>query len=94
MACPNILVVTLFSGENEFDECIDSVRRQIGVVIVHEIIADLPKRLAHQRLFEMFNERRGESTIDMPLQPGSAPKTAKEKNSSEKAKASPSQAHT
>lgn len=60
MACPNILVVTLFSGENEFDECIDSVRRQIGVVIVHEVIADLPKRLAHQRLFEMFNERRGD----------------------------------
>jgi len=53
-----IYVVTLYSGENEISLCKQSVCEQTGVEITHEIIAFLPKKEAHQRLFRQFEERR------------------------------------
>lgn len=53
-----VYVVTLFSGENELQECIDSVGEQVGVEIRHEVIRNLPNREAHQELYRRFNEAR------------------------------------
>lgn len=55
-----ILVVTLYSGENEFDECIASIQRQTYQSFEHLVIRDLPKREAHHRLFGEFMRRRDE----------------------------------
>lgn len=60
MSQVRILIVTLFSGEKELDECIESVRSQQQVEVVHEVIKNLPKQLAHQKLFNIFNRRSHE----------------------------------
>jgi len=57
---PKVLVVTLYSGENEYEACKESVRQQVGVDIVHEFIEFLPKQEAHQKLYQIFNENRRE----------------------------------
>lgn len=51
-----VLVVTLFSGENEIDECCNSVMNQKNVDITHKIIKNLPNQEAHQKLYKLFNE--------------------------------------
>lgn len=53
-----ILVVTLYSGENELNESINSVKSQKGLDIKHEVIENLPKQLAHQNLYRIFNDNR------------------------------------
>lgn len=53
-----VLVVTLYSGENEYDDCKQSVTQQVGVDTVHMFIEYLPKKEAHQKLFQIFNESR------------------------------------
>lgn len=53
-----VLVVTLFSGENEFEECSNSVRTQVGIRCDHKVIKNLPKHEAHQKLYKLFNDSR------------------------------------
>jgi len=55
-----VLVVTLFSGENEYEECCQSVMKQKYVDIEHVKIENLPNQEAHQKLYELFNRRRNE----------------------------------
>lgn len=57
---PKVLVVTLYSGENEYEACKKSVKQQVGVDIVHRVIEFLPKQEAHQKLYQMFDENRQE----------------------------------
>ncbi|EDM47381.1 hypothetical protein [Marinobacter algicola] len=53
-----VLVVTLFSGENEYEQSCKSVNSQVGVDVHHKIIEHLPKQEAHQKLYQLFNEGR------------------------------------
>lgn len=55
-----VIVVTLYSGENEFLECCKSVESQVGVFIDHRFIKYFPKQEAHQKLYQLFNESREE----------------------------------
>lgn len=53
-----ILIITLYSGENEYDQCCQSVKDQQGFIIEHKTIKNLPKQEAHQKLYNSFNENR------------------------------------
>ncbi len=53
-----VLVVTLYSGENEYDQCCDSVKSQSGLIVDHKVIKNLPKQEAHQKLYKLFNDSR------------------------------------
>jgi len=55
-----VLVGTLYSGENELDECVAAIRRQTFQNFDHVIIRNLPKREAHRALFTSFIERAAE----------------------------------
>lgn len=55
-----ILVGTLYSGENEFEECLVSIEHQRYCAYEHLILRDLPKREAHRRLFTTFLEKKDE----------------------------------
>ena len=53
-----ILIGTLYSGENEYQECIDSVDCQLNAEVTHKRIEWLPKKEAHQKLFELFENNK------------------------------------
>lgn len=55
-----ILVTTLYAGENEFEDCVESVRTQTLAPVEHLIIENLPKREAHEKLYGTFMRRRDE----------------------------------
>lgn len=49
-----ILVGTLNSGENEYDECLASIKNQTFQNFDHLIIKNLPEREAHNKLYQTF----------------------------------------
>ena len=49
-----ILVGTLYSGENEFEECLAAIQSQTYHNFDHLVIKDLPQHLAHKKLFSHF----------------------------------------
>lgn len=51
---PKILIGTLFSGENELEECIESVKKQTYQNLEHIVIKNLPNKLAHDTLYKQF----------------------------------------
>lgn len=53
-----VLIITLYSGENEYEQCCQSVKEQQGFIIEHKVIKNLPKQQAHQELYEKFNNNR------------------------------------
>lgn len=53
-----VLVGTLYSGENEFSECKESLEKQTHKGFEHLIIENLPKKEAHHKLFSTFMERK------------------------------------
>jgi len=55
-----ILVGTLYTVENEFEECVASIRRQTYQDFEHLVIRGLPKAKAHSRLYGAFVERAGD----------------------------------
>jgi hypothetical protein len=55
-----ILVGTLYSGENEFEECLAAIHSQIGVDFEQLIIENKPELEAHRLLFTSFLERAAE----------------------------------
>jgi hypothetical protein len=54
---PKFLVITMFAGENEIDQCKASVAAQEGVEVTHEIIAGLDNIAAHHALYQMIMDR-------------------------------------
>jgi hypothetical protein len=52
-----ILVGTLYTIENEFEECRRSIQRQTYTNYDHIVIKDLPKREAHDTLYGTFMEK-------------------------------------
>ena len=55
-----VLIGTLYSGENEFEECQAAIRSQVGVNFEQLIIRNKPELEAHRLLFTMFLERANE----------------------------------
>jgi len=55
-----IFVGTLYAGENELDECVESVSRQKGVTFEHVIFKNLGNKEAADTLYRTFMERSGE----------------------------------
>lgn len=49
-----VYVGTLYSGENEYDECLDSIHRQSYTNYEHFIFKNLPNKEAHSTLFSSF----------------------------------------
>jgi hypothetical protein len=49
-----ILVGTLYSGENEYEDCLASIRKQTFTDYDHLIIADKPELEAHHQLYQTF----------------------------------------
>lgn len=54
---PRILVLTLYSGENEIGLCKESVSKQSGVKATHEIFENLPNIEAHRNLYARIMEQ-------------------------------------
>jgi len=52
-----VVVGTLHTNENEFDRCIESVRRQTLVTIDHVLIEGLNNHEAHDALYQAFMDR-------------------------------------
>ena len=55
-----ILVGTLYAGENEFNECVESITRQKNVTFEHVIFKNLGNKEASDTLFKTFMERSNE----------------------------------
>jgi hypothetical protein len=55
-----ILAGTLYAEENEIEQCLRSIRGQVGVECEHFLIEGLPKGEAHRRLYGTFMERAAE----------------------------------
>ena len=49
-----VLVGILYCGENEFDECINSIQRQELVGVDYFVVENLPNKEAHNVLYENF----------------------------------------
>lgn len=60
---PTVLVGTLASGEAELEESKAMIARQSGVIVEHVVISGLPELEAHNRLFQLWNERRGTTDL-------------------------------
>jgi hypothetical protein len=58
-----IFVGTLYSGENEFEECLASIRMQSYKHFQHFIFKDLPNKEAHVTLFKVFLENASEYDV-------------------------------
>jgi hypothetical protein len=55
-----IYVGTLYSGENEFEECVASIQSQSYKNFDHFVFKNLPNKEAHVTLFKSFLERASE----------------------------------
>ncbi|MBT63914.1 MAG: hypothetical protein CML13_11960 [Puniceicoccaceae bacterium] len=51
-----VFIGTLYCGENEIGQCIESVRAQTHIAIHHEVIENLPNKEAHDTLYRRFME--------------------------------------
>jgi len=52
-----IFIGTLYSGENEFEECITSIQNQTYKNFEHFVFENLPNREAHHALFKSFKSK-------------------------------------
>lgn len=52
-----LFVGTLYSGENEFEECLTSIQNQSYQNYEHFVFKNLPNREAHHTLFKSFTEK-------------------------------------
>ena len=62
-----ILIGTMFSGENEFEECLAAIRRQEYSEWEHFTVENLPNQAAHDKLYRTFMERAGEFDLFMKV---------------------------
>jgi len=62
-----VLIGTLYSGENEFDRCIASVRAQTYDKYEHLIIEHLPEHEAHQKLYGEFMRQQDRFDLFLKL---------------------------
>ncbi|MHC4107933.1 MAG: hypothetical protein ACYSTY_07600 [Planctomycetota bacterium] len=62
-----VLIGTLHSGENEFDQCVAALRRQSYPHWEQFVLADLPEQEAHERLYARFMECAREFELFLKL---------------------------
>ncbi|MGM0582456.1 MAG: hypothetical protein ACQETL_17390 [Bacteroidota bacterium] len=62
-----ILVGTLYSGENEFEECKKSLENQTYTDWDHFILKNLPNKEAHDRLYKAFMDKSDEYDLFLKL---------------------------
>ncbi len=55
---PRVLVVTLYSGENEFDQCVAALRAQDYPNWQHKVFSNLPNKQAHRACYSEIMARR------------------------------------
>jgi hypothetical protein len=58
-----VFVGTLYSGENEYEECVAAIQNQTYKNFDHFVIKDLPNKEAHVTLFRSFLERADEYDV-------------------------------
>ncbi|HHP7239298.1 hypothetical protein [Longibacter sp.] len=54
-----VLIGTLYTGENEFEQCMQSIRDQTHEDWEHVVYKHLPNKEAHDRLYRTFMDRTG-----------------------------------
>ena len=64
---PKVLVLTLFSGEAEFDRCRSSLERQHYLSWEQRVIENLPNTEAHARLYETIMAESGNFGLFLKL---------------------------
>jgi hypothetical protein len=60
---PRIFVGTMHSGEGDFQECIDMIRKQKSVCITHILISGLPEKEAHNALWHAWRTHKNEHDL-------------------------------
>lgn len=60
MEQPRILIGTLYSGENEYEECLASLRAQNYPYWEQQVFSYLPNKKAHDTLYRTFSQQAGE----------------------------------
>jgi hypothetical protein len=58
-----ILVGTMYSGEQEFHRCVQSISEQVGCASSHFIVEGLPHQRAHAELYSTFRERAADHDL-------------------------------
>jgi len=53
---PQIFVGTMYCGEGDYSKCVKSILDQRGVIIKHTVIANLPEKEAHNRLWQTWRD--------------------------------------
>jgi hypothetical protein len=64
---PLILVLTLYSGENELDQCIESLQNQFYQNFEHQVFRFLPNVEAHKTLYGTIQNKRNEYDLFVKL---------------------------
>lgn len=64
---PNVLILTLYSGENELDDAIAALKTQTWSRWEHRIFRDLPNVEAHQALYDCIMNARDEFALFVKL---------------------------
>lgn len=59
----HILIGTLYTIENEFEECVAAIKRQTFQDFEHLVIRDLPNKEAHDTLYQTFMDRANEFNL-------------------------------
>lgn len=62
-----VLVITLYSGENEFGQCAEQIRNQDHPYIDHETIKFKSNYEAHRELYERIERKRHEYDVFMKI---------------------------
>lgn len=57
---PRVFVGTMYCGEGDFAECCKAVVKQRDVKVTHVVIADLPEREAHNRLWQAWRDAKAD----------------------------------
>ena len=53
---PTFFVATMYCGEPDFEHCVQMIRSQINVNVKHFIVANKPEIVAHNEVYQAFNE--------------------------------------
>lgn len=64
---PRILILTLYSGENEFDQLLKSLQLQSYANWEHKVFKHLPNKEAHESLYQEIMEHSGEFDLFIKL---------------------------
>ncbi len=62
-----ILIGTMYSGEREFDECVEALKDQKYCYRSHFVIEHLPEDAAHNQLYKRFMHHSGEYDLFLKL---------------------------